>query len=106
MGKKKNTSPLHAMRKHAYQAEAMLKEMANANRLMVLCSLSHGEKSVTELLESLDLSQSALSQHLARLRASELVDTEKRGKKVYYRLASPEVQAILSTLYLIFCHKK
>lgn len=106
MRKKKEASTLRAMRNHVHQAEAIMKEMANANRLLILSSLSHSEKSVTELLDSLDLSQPALSQHLARLRASHLVDTEKRGKEVYYYLASQKAQAILSTLYLIFCHRK
>lgn len=94
---------LHAMRRSAVTAEAMLKQLANASRLMVLCSLVNGEKTVGQLLESVDISQSALSQHLAKLRAQKLVATEKRGLFVYYRIDSAEVRALLSTLYLIYC---
>ena len=88
---------------NAETAEALLKLIANKHRLMLLCSLIDGEKSVSELEESIDLSQSALSQHLAKLRASNVVDFRKEGKSVVYRIVSVEVTALLSTLYLIFC---
>lgn len=91
------------MQRRAESAEALLKEMANANRLMILCHLSTGEKTVGELCENVGLSQSALSQHLARLREAGLVESDKRGLSVYYRVSSPEAQAILSVLYLIYC---
>ena len=91
------------MRRNAPKAEALLKQLANANRLMVLCTLVSGEKTVTQLLESVDLSQSALSQHLAKLRQAGLVEAEKRGQMVYYRISSMEAQALLSVLYVMFC---
>lgn len=91
------------MQRRAESAEALLKEMANANRLMILCHLSTGEKTVGELCENVGLSQSALSQHLSRLREAGLVESDKRGLSVYYRVSSPEAQAILSVLYLIYC---
>lgn len=81
----------------------MLKQLASGPRLMILCSLVNGEKTVGELQEYVALSQSALSQHLAKLRAAGLVVCEKRGQSVYYSLSSMEAQAILSTLYLIYC---
>jgi ArsR family transcriptional regulator len=102
MNKQKNIA-LEAMKKNAGAAEAMLKSLANASRLLVLCNLVSGEKTVGELLEIVGLSQSALSQHLARLRADGLVASEKRGQMVYYRIASVEAQALLSTLYIIYC---
>jgi DNA-binding transcriptional ArsR family regulator len=95
--------PAELMARNAARAEAMLKELAHAGRLMILCSLAEGEKTVGELAEIVDLSQSAVSQHLARLRTAELVQPEKRGQMVYYRLSSLEAQALLSTLYLIYC---
>ena len=61
------------MARNAAKAGAMLKELAHAGRLMILCSLAEGEKTVNELVEIIDLSQSAVSQHLARLRAAGLV---------------------------------
>jgi ArsR family transcriptional regulator len=91
------------IKRHAMRAQAMLKQLANAKRLLILCQLVEGEKSVGDLSKIAALSQSALSQHLAKMRQSKLVETEKRGQMVYYRLASMEARAILSTLYLIYC---
>lgn len=96
-------SPLLTMQRNAAKAEGMLKQLANARRLMILCSLVGGEKSVGELAKIVGLSSSALSQHLAKMREAELVDAEKRGQMVYYRISSMEAQALLSTLYLIYC---
>jgi DNA-binding transcriptional ArsR family regulator len=95
---------VQAMKRNAIKAEALLKLMANAKRLMILCHLSRQEMTVNELLKLVDLSQSALSQHLAKMRVDGLVAGEKRRQSVYYRIAKPEVEALLSTLYLIFCH--
>ncbi|WP_415187790.1 ArsR/SmtB family transcription factor [Rhodomicrobium sp.] len=92
-----------AMKAHAEAAAEMLKQLANSHRLLILCQLIGGEKSVGELCETIDLSQSAVSQHLAKLRESGIVGAEKRGQMVYYRLCSMEVHALLSTLYLIYC---
>ena len=94
---------LEVMQRNAAKAEAMLKLLANAKRLMILCHLVKHEKSVGELAELVGLSQSALSQHLARMREQDIVETNKEGQMVYYRISNPEVEAILSTLYLIYC---
>ncbi len=102
MKKQKNLA-IEAMKKNASAAEAMLKQLANAKRLLVLCNLVSGEKTVGELAEIVDLSQSALSQHLAKMRAAGLVTAHKRGLEVYYRISSLEAQALLSTLYMIYC---
>lgn len=91
------------MQKNSAQAEALLKQLANASRLMVLCNLVSGEKTVGQLSETVGLSQSALSQHLAKLREAGLVSSDKRGLMVYYRICSMEAQALLSVLYLIYC---
>lgn len=91
------------MAENAAAAEKMLKMLANQSRLRILCSLVSGEKSVNELEEYVELSQSALSQHLAKLRTEGIVSAEKRGQSVFYSLTSIEVSAILSTLYLIYC---
>lgn len=94
---------LEAMQRNAARAEAMLKLLANAKRLMILCYLVKGERAVGELAGLVGLSHSALSQHLAKMRALAMVAARKEGQMVYYRLASPELEAILSTLYLIYC---
>ncbi len=101
--KNEDEKSFSAMERNASQAEKMLKMLANAKRLMILCYLMKGEKTVTELADIIELSPSALSQHLAKMRGHGLVECEKRGQMVYYRIASPEVTAILSTLYLIYC---
>lgn len=95
--------PLALMQRHSAKAESMLKQLANRRRLMVLCHLVGEEKSVGQLEELVGLSQSALSQHLARMRKSGLIKAQKRGKMVYYSIASVEAQALLSTLHLLYC---
>lgn len=96
-------SAIKHMQKNAAQAEILLKQLANANRLMILCHLVSGEKTVSELAETVGLSQSSLSQHLAKLKDSGLVSSDKRGLMVYYRICSMEAQALLSVLHLIYC---
>lgn len=103
MNKTPKPLTIKQMQKNAAQAEALLKQLANANRLMVLCHLASGEKTVGELAQAVGLSQSALSQHLAKLREAGLVESDKRGLSVYYRICSMEAQALLSVLHLIYC---
>lgn len=102
----KTSSPptsLEVMQRSAVKVEAMLKLLANAKRLMILCHLVKGEKSVGQLADLVDLSSSALSQHLAKMRDLKMVEANKEGQMVYYRISAPEIEAILSTLYLIYC---
>lgn len=96
-------SSIEIMQKNAEKAESVLKILANKNRLMILCHLVKGEKSVSEIKGLVGLSGSALSQHLSRMRSLNLVNTDKRGLEVFYRIENPEIEAILSTLYLIYC---
>ena len=88
---------------NADRAAQTLSVLANPHRLMVLCKLMEGERSVNALAAGVGLSQSALSQHLAKLRESGLVDTRREAQTIYYRVASPEVSAILGTLYDLYC---
>ena len=94
------------LRESAHQASRLLKSLANERRLIVLCHLSQGEKSVSELEQLVDLSQSALSQHLARLRREHLVTTRREAQTIYYSVSSPEALAVIETLYGIFCGKE
>ncbi len=94
---------IDVMKKNALNAEKMLKLLASSKRLLILCNLLRKECSVNELSKLVDLSQSALSQHLAKMRNEGLVSTHKQGTTIYYRISKPEVEAILSTLYLIYC---
>jgi len=87
----------------ATEAAELLSALANGKRLMIMCHLLENEVSVNTLAEKVGLSQSALSQHLAKLRALELVATRRDGQTIYYRLASDDVRAVLQTLYGIYC---
>jgi DNA-binding transcriptional ArsR family regulator len=91
------------MEDKAEEAARLLATLANSKRLLALCHLLQGEKSVGHLAELVGLSQSALSQHLARLRDLEIVETRREAQTVFYRLSSDEVAAILETLYRLFC---
>lgn len=84
-------------------AAGLLAAMANPSRLMVLCHLLNEELTVGDLAERVGLNQSPLSQHLSKLRALGLVKTRRDGQSIYYRLASPEVEAVLTTLYGLYC---
>ncbi|MDH5829001.1 metalloregulator ArsR/SmtB family transcription factor [Luteimonas sp. M1R5S18] len=94
---------LQAMQAHAGDAARLLKALANERRLQVLCLLAGGERSVGELNELLDLSQSALSQHLAVLREEQLVDTRRESQTIYYALAPGPAAAVMQTLHGIYC---
>ncbi|OCQ18364.1 transcriptional regulator [Pseudoalteromonas luteoviolacea] len=91
------------MASNAAKAEALLKLMANKNRLMILCCLQQSEMSVTELNTQVPLAQSALSQHLAGLRKAEVVATRREGQTIYYRVVDENVAAMLEKLYELFC---
>ena len=89
----------------ALRAAGLLKAMSNPVRLMVLCQLAEGEKSVNELEAVARISQSALSQHLALLRERRLVSCRRAGQSIYYRLDGPEAPALLAALYEVYCRK-
>ncbi|HTN60104.1 MAG TPA: metalloregulator ArsR/SmtB family transcription factor [Devosia sp.] len=93
-----------ALEPRAEEAVQLLTAMANTKRLLVLCNLLEKELSVTELSAIVALDQSPLSQHLAKLRALQLVKTRREGQTIFYRLASDDVARILATLYEIYCH--
>lgn len=87
----------------AEEVAATLAAMANPKRLLVMCTLLNGERSVGDLAEIVDLTPAALSQHLGKMRALRLVSTRRDGQTIYYSLASKEVQAVLETLYKVYC---
>ena len=86
----------------AREASALLKALAHASRLMIICFLCDGEKSVTELERMLELRQPTVSQQLARLRTDGLVATRRDGKTVYYSLANDNVRVIISAVEDVF----
>jgi DNA-binding transcriptional ArsR family regulator len=94
---------LAAMQRNVGEASDLLKSLANPSRLLVLCALLTREHTVGELEALTGLSQSAISQHLARLRDSELVATRRDAQRVFYSLTDPNVRALLQTLHGIYC---
>ncbi|MCW6593844.1 metalloregulator ArsR/SmtB family transcription factor [Yersinia ruckeri] len=87
------------------EASRALRMLANEDRLLLLCQISQGEKSVSELEVLLDIRQPTLSQQLGVLRAEGLVTTRREGKRIYYSIADPRILAILHTLYQLYCPK-
>ncbi|MFC0239329.1 metalloregulator ArsR/SmtB family transcription factor [Rhodopseudomonas telluris] len=91
------------LRENVQVASEFLKTLSNASRLLMLCQLAEGEKSVSELAELLDERQPTVSQQLARLRSERLVETRREGQQVFYSLASDEVRSLILALHAIFC---
>jgi len=82
-------------------AEALLKAMASEPRLLILCELAGGERTVTELQEAVGIAMSAVSQHLAKLREAEIVTTRRESQTIHYSLASGAARRLLGSLYNI-----
>jgi ArsR family transcriptional regulator, virulence genes transcriptional regulator len=97
---------LRQLEHNARQASALLKAMSNEHRLMILCQLASGEKRVGELESLIGLSQSALSQHLARLRRDKLVKTRRQAQTIFYSLAGPEARSVIEVLYGLYCRPR
>ena len=91
------------MQENARRASRLLKALSNEHRLLILCQLADGEKSVSELEALIGLSQSAMSQHLARLRNDNLVTTRRQAQTIHYSLVGNEATAVIETLYGLFC---
>jgi ArsR family transcriptional regulator, virulence genes transcriptional regulator len=94
---------LENLQSTAGAAEALLKAVANRNRLVILCELLKGERSVSALQGAIGLSQSALSQHLARLREDGLVATRRESQTIYYSLSSQPIVRLIGLLYELYC---
>jgi len=95
--------PLAVLKERAEEAAELLASMANAKRLLVLCHLVEGERSVGDLATVAGLSQPALSQHLGRMRLQGIVKTRRDAQTIFYSLASRDVGAVLETLYVLYC---
>lgn len=87
----------------ARAASDLLKALSHETRLLILCLLTEGEKSVSELETIMSMPQAAVSQQLARLRFDRLVATRREGRQIYYSIASKDISAIVGQLYEMFC---
>ena len=105
LDKRDRSNELERMVGNAKRASDFLKALAHESRLMILCILAEGEKSVSELEDILSLRQPTVSQQLARLRADGLVSTRRDGKAIYYTLASEEARVVIGAIYAVFCKK-
>jgi ArsR family transcriptional regulator, virulence genes transcriptional regulator len=94
---------LKDMEAKANEAATLLAAMANPTRLLILCTLVNGEKPVHELVAQSGISQSAVSQHLTKMRNLKLVTTRRDAQSIYYRLASEVVRRVLEVLYEMYC---
>jgi len=88
---------------NAQGASDFLKALSHEGRLMILCSLAHGEKSVTELEQMLSSRQAAVSQQLARLRQEKLISARREGKQIFYSLTDARARRIIEQVYELFC---
>lgn len=91
------------MQANAAQASALLKSLSNPSRLLVLCALVTREHTAGELEALTGISQSAISQHLARLRDDDMVDTRRDAQRIFYSLKNQAVRAVLETLHGLYC---
>lgn len=89
--------------RQAREASELLKALSHETRLLILCLLSEGEKSVSELEDIMKMPQAAVSQQLARLRLDGLVNARREGRMIYYTIADDEVSSVVETLYDLFC---
>jgi DNA-binding transcriptional ArsR family regulator len=98
-----NLDRIEEMHAHAAEAAQLLKTLGSEQRLLILCNLLEGELSVGELNERVDLSQSALSQHLAVLREAGLVETRRESQSIFYSLPRGPVTQVMALLQQIYC---
>lgn len=94
---------LKQMAHSANRASSLMKTLGHKDRLMILCHLADGEKSVGQIADLLEISQSPLSQHLSRMRKEGLVDTRREAQTIFYSLKSGEASRIVEVLYELFC---
>lgn len=98
-----NAKDIEVLMAQARKAGDLLKALSHESRLLILCILVKGEKSVSELEEIMNMPQAAVSQQLARLRFDRLVETRREGRMVYYSIANEEVSQLVEMLYEFFC---
>ena len=94
---------LQQLAESAGRASGLMKTLGHKDRLMILCLLADGEKSVGQIADLLEIAQSPLSQHLSRMRKEQLVDTRREAQTIYYSLKSGEAARIVELLYELFC---
>ncbi len=102
---KQDMANMEDMVTHARNASDLLKALAHENRLMILCLLVDGEKSVTEIQETMDMRQPSVSQQLVRLKYDGIVKARRDGRTIYYSIGSEEAKRVVELLYDMYCLK-
>ncbi len=97
------TEALSNLRRRSEGVAALLKQLSHPQRLLILCSMAEGEKSVGEIEEACGASQSAVSQFLKGMRLEGLIESRREGKQVYYKILDKRVLELMKSLYRIFC---
>ncbi len=92
-----------ALRSYATEVADLMKMLANSHRLMILCELHEGERTVGMLQQAVGIGQSSLSQHLAKLRHDGLVTTRREAQTIHYSLADPNVREVIALLHRLYC---
>lgn len=98
-----DTKSLSSLRRKSEDVAALLKQLSHPQRLLILCSMIEGEKSVGEIEAACGASQSAVSQFLKGMRLEGLIEPRREGKQVYYRIVDKRVMGLIKSLYQIFC---
>ncbi len=99
----RNPEVMEQLKRKAPEAADLLRQLANSNRLLILCHISQEERSVGQLEQDLGIRQPGLSQQLAELRQSGLVKTRRASRSIYYSIADDRAEAVMTMLYEIFC---
>lgn len=94
------------MQANAQQAASFLKGLASPNRLLILCELATGEKSVSELINATGIAQSSMSQHLNKLKEEHIIDFRREHRVLYYQIKNDATLQIMAVLYQEFCQEK
>ena len=103
MASRKATIDADTMQRHAEEAVGVLKALGSTHRLMLVCQLLEGERSVGELAEALDVAQSVVSQHLSVLRRDGLVAGRREGQSIYYAISDARVHGLMARLFELYC---
>lgn len=101
-----NPEQMESFAQQAKKASELLKALSHEHRLMILCILQEGERTVSELEQMMSMSQAGVSQQLARLRFDRLVSTRREGRQIYYSIADGEIGELISQLHAMFCSPK
>jgi DNA-binding transcriptional ArsR family regulator len=104
MKNKAQNSTFYEIKNRSEEVASLLRQISHPQRLLILCTIGQGEKTVGEIEEACGASQSAVSQFLKSMKLSGLLDSRREGKFIYYKIEDPKILELIKSLYKIFCH--